>query len=417
MVKIGLIGCGTIGSGVLHLYKYNKDRLTQTTADIHLDTVCGLSFDGIKPELLEGINTTTDWESVATNSDIDIVIELIGGEEPARTIIETALKNGKSVVTANKLIIAKHGKDLFPSAKDNKVYLHYEAAVGGAVPIIKPLKSTLVPNHYKGIYGIINGTTNYILSKMQQTGARYEDVLKEAQSLGFAEADPSSDVDGFDCQYKIAILAGIAYQKDIPMDEILVEGISRISAEDIDYCKGLGLSIKLVAMARQEDGELEVRVHPVILDSTHPLSNVNGVYNAVYVVGDASDDIMFYGQGAGSIPTASSVWADVLDIVHGTPYSFGKRDPVVLKSKSKIISEYYFRFRVEDIPGVLSTISGIFAKYGISIKSAIQKGLGDDAELVMVSHSVLEENKDKALSEIEKASGVEEVCSVIRVGI
>ncbi|MDD5455876.1 MAG: homoserine dehydrogenase [Candidatus Margulisbacteria bacterium] len=417
MVNIALIGSGIVGSGVIHIYKHNFQKLRENAKkEIVLKTICDLDFNKC-PHDLSSFKLSKDWKEVVADPDIQIVVELIGGEEPAKSIIKAALQNHKSVVTANKLVLAKYGKELLELAVANGVDILYEASVGGAIPIISPLKRTLVPNNIMGIYGIVNGTTNYILTKMHEKNARYHEVLKDAQKLGYAEADPTSDVGGFDSQYKLAILSSVAFQAEINYQDILVEGITDVSPNDILYIREFDLVIKLVAIARMDNGQLELRVHPVALNRKHPLASVNDVYNAIYVVGDAVGDIMFSGQGAGGIPTASSVWADILDIVNDTPYKTGRIQKIKIKAHDDIKSEYYFRFRVKDKPGVLAEISGVFAKYEISIKNAMQKGLGDGAELVIISHVIQEKYKNLAVGEIKNLSSVKKVSSVIRVGI
>lgn len=417
MTTIGLIGTGTIGSGVIEIYQKNLKKLSDhVNEEVKIKTICDLNFDHCSHDLSE-FKTTSNWKELVADPDIDIVVELIGGEEPAKSIIVESLTHKKSVVTANKLVIAKHGKELLALAEKNGVSILYEAAVCGAIPIISPLKTTLVPNNITGIYGIVNGTCNYILTKMHKEDVSYEDVLKEAQDLGYAEADPSSDVDGFDSQYKLAILASIAYQADVSYKDILLEGITKISTVDIKHCEEFGKVIKLLAIANYRDDQLELRVHPVLLDKDHPLASVNGAYNAVYVVGDAVGDLMFYGQGAGSVPTASSIWADILDIAKGTPYKMNKLKKIKIASHDSISSEYYFRIRVMDHSGVLAEISTVFAKNDISIKTAAQKGLGEDAELVIITHTVSEKSKNKAAKQIAKLDCVKEVSSIIRVGI
>ncbi len=417
MIKIGLIGAGTVGSGVVHIYNNNLEKLKDFAKDdFEIKTVCDLDFSKATADLGK-INKSSNWRDLIADTEIKIIVELIGGEEPARTMIATALENKKNVVTANKMVLAKHGKELLEIANKNNVHLLYEAAVGGAIPIIKPLKTTLVPNKIKGIVGIVNGTTNYILTKMTEKEAKYADVLKEAQKLGYAEADPTSDVGGFDSMYKLAVLSQVAFGADVDYKDILVEGITDVSQNDIAYAREMGLIIKLLAIARYENEELELRVHPVALDKNHPLATVNGVYNAIYVEGDAVGDVMFSGRGAGSIPTASSVWADILDIINETPYFTEKLKKIKIKDIAEVQSEYYFRFRLKDKPGVLADISGIFARNNISIKNARQEGLGEDAELVIVSHIVSEKAKNKAIEEIAKLDSVKKVSSIIRVGI
>jgi homoserine dehydrogenase len=416
-MNIGLIGTGTIGSGVIHLYQSNFAKLSShAKTPFKLKTICDLDFSKC-PYDLSSFQKTNSFKELIADPEINIIIELIGGDEPARTIIESALKAKKHVVTANKLVLAKYGKDLLKLAEDNNVSLLYEASVGGAIPIINNLKDSLSPNNFKEMVGILNGTTNFILTKMQKEGADYAVVLKEAQKLGYAEADPSSDVEGMDSRYKLSILASIAFHADINIEQILMEGITKISAKDINYAKNLDASIKLLAIARNTDKGLELRVHPVILKNSHPLASVNDVFNAIYVDGDATGESMFYGRGAGSIPTAGSVWADILNIINGTAYVTEKKLKVNILPKEEIVSKYYIRLLVEDKPGVLAEISGIFAKLNISIKEAIQKGADEDAELVIVTHSIKEGIKNKAIEKIKALSCIKDVASIIRVGI
>ncbi len=416
-MNIGLIGTGTIGSGVIALYQNNFDKLkSHAKKPFKLKTICDLDFSKC-PYDLSAFQKTSSYKELIADPEINIIVELIGGDEPARTIIETALKAKKHVITANKLVLAKYGKELLKIADYNNVSLLYEASVGGAIPIINNLKDSLSPNNFKEIVGILNGTTNFILTKMQKEGADYSVVLKEAQKLGYAEADPSSDVEGLDSSYKLSILASIAFQTEISIDQILMEGITKISAKDINYAKNLDASIKLLAIARNTDKGLELRVHPVIISNTHPLASVNYVFNAIYVDGDATGESMFYGRGAGSIPTAGSVWADILNIINESAYGTEKKQTINILPKEEIASKYYIRLLVEDKPGVLAEISGIFAKRNISIKEAIQKGAGEDAELVVVTHTIKEGIKNSAIKEIKALSCIKDVASIIRVGI
>lgn len=416
-MNIGLIGTGTIGSGVIYLYQNNFDKLNSHAKQaFKLKTICDLDFSKC-PYDLSKFQKTNNYKELIADPEIDIIIELIGGEEPARTIIELALKAKKHIITANKLVLAKHGKELLKLASANNVSLLYEASVGGAIPIINNLKDSLSPNKFVEIVGILNGTTNFILTKMQKEGADYSVVLKEAQELGYAEADPTSDVEGMDSSYKLSILASIAFQADIDINQILLEGITNISTKDINYAKKLDASIKLLAIARNTDKGLELRVHPVILKNSHPLASVNDVFNAIYVEGNATGESMFYGRGAGSIPTAGSVWADLLNIINGTAYGTEKKQKITILPKEEIISKYYIRLLVEDKPGVLADISGLFAKLEISIKEAIQKDENENAELVIVTHAIKEGNKNKAIKEIKTLSCVKDVASIIRVGI
>jgi homoserine dehydrogenase len=424
--QIGVIGFGTIGTGVVKILQKDRGILRQRTGrDIVLKTVADIA-----PGKKEGVDYSTfaltkDAMEIINDSSIDLVVELIGGITHAKRFIEAALKNKKHVVSANKELIAKHGKELIGLANEMGVNLFYEASSGGGIPIINALTSSLAGNPYKKIYGILNGTTNYILSKMTAEGAEFDDVLKEAQALGYAEADPSSDVDGHDVAYKLTILSSIAFDHYFETADIFREGIRNISFRDIAVAKQYGYVIKLLAIgiARSET-DVELRVHPVMIRQSHPIASVNGSFNAVYVEGENVGETMFYGRGAGELPTASAVVGDIIAIVRGAndgksspTLNFGKSDKRIVPM-GDIESKYYVRLIVQDHPGVLAAISRAFGDNDVSITTVQQADpTGDDAEIVIMTHLVRESQMQKALAEIGGLKVVSKVCSVIRTGL
>src|SRR5690606_26452034 len=360
------------------------------------------------------------WE-IINDPSVDIVVEVMGGVDPARDLITAALEQGKPVVTANKEVLAKHGPELLAVAAQKGVDLFFEGSVAGGIPIIKPLRESLAANRVQAIVGIINGTTNYMLTRMSREGMAFDDVLREAQALGYAEADPASDVEGYDAAFKIAILASLAFETPVRVEDVYCEGITRITPEDIRYGRELGYEIKLLAIAREDDGRLEVRVHPTFIPAAHPLAAVNDVFNAIFVRGDAVGELMFYGRGAGSLPTGSAVVADLVDVVRRRGHSENGRyrppaGQLPIKPIEEAVSQYYVSLRVVDRPGVLAKIAAAFGENGVSIDSVIQKGrLEDPVALVFVTHEVQEANIRRALSEISRLPVVRQVSNVIRV--
>ena len=429
-INIGLLGLGSIGSGVYNvLRKHGRDYKQNIGASIAIKKIAVKNKRKKRDVKVDPKLLTTDASSIINDPEIDIVIELIGGTKLAKNLIIKALNNKKHVVTANKEIMAQYGKELFDTANKNEVDLYFEASVGGGIPIIKPLKDSLEANKITKIMGIVNGTTNYILSKMSDEDLSYEQALKEAQEKGFAEADPKADVGGGDAASKIAILASIAFNSRITKEKVFIEGITSITPKDIDYAADMGHVIKLLAIAKHEDEKAEVRVHPTMIKNDHPLAAVNGAYNAIFVEGDAVGEVMFFGQGAGSLPTASAVIADTLEIVKNINTGVtGKRmvctcyDKIKIKPMVDITSSFYLRMKVADKPGVLAKISKIFGDNKASIKSVIQKGPavsagrhGRSAELIFITHPVVEANLRKALTGINKLDQVIAVKNVIRV--
>jgi len=428
--KIGLLGLGTVGTGTVRIL---QDRLGRNPLlgeiDIYRVGVRSLAKER-EVQLSKGC-VTTDLQSIVTDPDIDIIVELLGGLEPARSLILTAIAHKKHIVTANKAVIARHGQEIYEAANQAGVYVLLEAAVGGGIPIIKPLKQSLGANRIESIMGIVNGTTNYILSQMTSAGAEFETVLAEAQALGYAEADPSADVDGLDAADKIAILASLGFGGRVKREDVYCEGIRGVSSVDIAYADRLGFVIKLLAIAAGQQGEvsesLQLRVHPTLLPKAHPLANINGVYNGILVSGDPLGEVMFYGRGAGAGPTASAVVSDILNIV-GILSSSDENpalDPLLscvhqhycqVTPIAELQTRFYARFLCRDLPGVIGHLGLAFGNHNVSLESIVQIGFqADKAEIVVVTHQVREGNFRLALQEIAQLKGVETIASVLRV--
>lgn len=422
-IAIGMLGCGTVGSGVVRLLHEKQALYAQRVQAVPLLARI-LVRDPARPrahvpaELLTG-----DPAEVLEDPEIQIVIEVMGGIEPAREYVLQALRAGKHVVTANKALIARHGPELFEAAAESGVALHFEAAVAGGIPIIQTLKRSLVANQVEAIYGIINGTTNYILSAMTEAGRDFQAVLREAQAQGFAESDPTDDIEGFDAAYKLAILAGLIFNQRIDMQQIHRVGIQHISAEDIAYARRFGYVIKLLAIARRTEHGMEARVHPTMIPHDHPLASVNGVYNALLVNGDAVGELMFYGRGAGQMPTASSIVGDVLNLVAelDAPPNVLMSAPLpaaeaVLSPAERVMNRYYIRLQTHDKPGVLGQIGALLGQEEISIHTLVQtKNNPGEAELVLISHPVSELRLRQAVAQIRQLESVREIDSIIRV--
>jgi homoserine dehydrogenase len=422
-INIGLIGFGTIGAGVVEVFNKNKDLLLQKTSkDLILKKVADLDITSDRGVKIDSNLLTTDVNEILENDDIDIVIELMGGYEPARTFILKALNNGKHVVSANKALIAKHWEELIETAKNNNVRISFEASVGGGIPLLQPLNECLSANRFESIYGIMNGTANYILTKMSEEGLSFNEVLKEAQKKGYAEADPTFDIEGHDTAQKLIILAKLAFGEYVKEDKFNVEGITKISPSDIEFAKNdLDYSIKLLGIAKKVDGDLEIRVHPTFIPKSHLLGSVNDVYNGVYLVGDFVGSVMLYGQGAGRMATASAVVGDILDIVinEDKRIIYGPTTSQVnsIKDISDINSKYYISLKAIDKPGVLETITGVLNKNKISVKSITQKTDLDDGKvpIIIVSHETKEKNIQKAISKINDLEEVKEEINLIRI--
>ena len=422
-INVALLGLGTVGSGVYKVTQRQKSEMMQKlNTTLQIRSILVRNIEKHKDEVDEPAILTTSFEDILEDPQIDIVVELMGGMEPAYAYIRSALEAGKSVVTANKDLIADRGGELLQIAEENHVELRFEAAVAGGIPIISPLKSSLAANEISKIMGILNGTTNYILTKMTNEGMDYADALDEATALGYAEADPTADVEGYDAGRKIAILATIAFHSRVTFRDVYTEGITRITAKDISYAKTLGRVIKLIAMANNTPEGIEVKVHPMLIPEDHALASVNGSYNAVYVDGDAVEDVMFYGKGAGEMPTASAVMGDVFSVARRiAEHSQGStRDNVYrsipIKKVENTRSSYFIRMEVEDKPGVLATIASIFGNNSVSIEQVIQKNkIEKNAELVIITSSVKERHIKDALLILESSSVVRKVATMIRV--
>ena len=428
-IYIGILGLGTVGSGTVKIL-FENQALIQKRLGCPLLVKKIAVRDPSLPRLVEVPETmlTTEVERVIRDPEIKIVVELIGGLEPARTFILKAIEAGKHVVTANKAVLAEYGRELFTAAKRHGVDIAFEAAVGGGVPIIKTLKESLVGNRIKSLTGIVNGTCNYILTRMTEEGLSFEEVLREAQEAGFAEADPSLDVDGLDAAHKLALLTTLAYGTEISLEDIYVEGIRGIEPLDLAFARELGFVTKLLAIAKETEGGLEVRVHPALIPERHVLSSVRMAYNAFYLKGDAVGDVLLYGLGAGQMPTGSAVVSDIVDLARNVlsgsaqrvpPLSFQLSDlqRLPLKPMAEVVSRYYFRFSAVDRPGVLSKIAGILGEHEISIAVVIQKGreVGGSVPIVMLTHEAKEAAVQAALSAIDRLEVVTAPTKVLRI--
>lgn len=413
-VKVGLVGTGTVGGGCLDILRNHKEEFKRHFGiDIELTRVCSR-----QPEVAESYGLsdifTTDFHEVIEDPEVDLVIELIGGTTFAKEVVIGALQNGKSVVTANKALMASCGEEVMSLAEEKGVEIAFEASVGGAIPIIVPLKHSLIANRIDSIMGIVNGTTNYMLTRMDEDGMSYEDALKEAQERGFAEADPTADVDGLDAAAKIAILASIAFNSRVTMNQVFTEGIRRISPVDLAMAHEMGYAVKLLAHAYRSDGGIDVRVHPTMIPESHQLATVNGVFNAIYTVGDAAGENMFFGEGAGAGPAASAVMGDVLEVARHLQMGIKPivgctcTDELPILSVEDLHTKYYIRFVVADRSGVLASAADIFAKYDVSVKTVTQRGNAarDDVDLVFVTHTAEERNVRKAIDDVLALEGV-----------
>ena len=420
-INIGMLGCGVVGSQVAALLEKNNAELsTRAGANLVLKKIAVRDIktarDGVNPALF-----TTDAQSVIDDPEIDIIIEVMGGIEPARELILSAIKNGKSVVTANKALLATHGADLFTAADKKGVDLYYEAAVAGAIPIIRPMRESLVGDQITRVMGIVNGTTNYILTKMDEEGLAFADALKEAQNLGYAESDPTADVEGIDAASKAAIIAGLAFHSRVSVDDVYREGISSITADDVAVAKTMNHVIKLLAIAElTPDNRISVRVHPTLIPRSHPLAAVREAFNAVFVEAKSAGQLMFYGRGAGGAPTASAILGDLVAVTrHRVGDSIGPRESDYADRAIAPITDtktqFLIRLNVADKPGVLAAIAQVFATEGVSIQTVRQSGRGNDAELIVVSHGATEAALSSTVSALSTMDIVTKVESVIRV--
>jgi len=428
-IGVGLIGWGTVGCGVIEVLRENADVIAgRLGVPLELRRVADLDLDRPRPVAVAQDMLTNRVEDILDDPQIDIVIELIGGTGVAKTIIRRALESKKYVVTANKALLAHAGNELFDLARRNGRAIGFEASVAGGIPLIKSLREGLAGNRIDTIFGILNGTANYILTRMTEDGLSFEDALREAQAKGYAEADPAFDVEGIDAAHKLAIASAIAFGTPIRFEDVYTEGISRIDPLDIKFGEEFGYQLKLLAIARHTDGRLEMRVHPTLIPNNHVLASVKGAYNAVHIQGNAAGNIMLYGMGAGMMPTGSAVVSDLIDlardILGNTPgripplaFQEERLTRIPVKPMADITSCYYFRFAAVDRPGVLSSISGILGKNQISISAVIQKGrrVGGSVPIVMLTHEALESNVQRALAEMENVDVVLAPTQLIRI--
>lgn len=423
VINVGVIGFGTVGAGAVRILIENKDSIARKVGcPLVIKRIADLDITTPRPIKVEQDILTTDANDIINDPEIDIVVETIGGLKPAGDFIRRALRNGKHVVTANKELIAKEGSTLLPVAGELKRDFMFEGSVGGGIPIIRPMKSCLAGNEILEVKGIVNGTTNYILTRMMLEGLNYCDVLPDAQAKGYAELDPTADVEGHDAAYKISILASIAFTSRVDVTKVYREGITGITAEDMQYAEQLGYVIKLLAIAKQVEGAMLVRVHPTFIPRLHPLANVNGVFNGIYVKGDAVGDVMFYGPGAGSMAAGSAVVGDVIDIARNINFGATSRISCTCFDKREMLSmdsvrcKNYVRIIADDKPRVLASIATTLADNDVSIESVLQKTLSDStAEIVWLTHEAAEPNMRKALDAVRQLPVVKKVGSWIRV--
>jgi homoserine dehydrogenase len=414
-INVGLIGFGTVGSGLAEVLLSQQERLVQRSGlTVRLAKVADIMISELPPQFA-GTELTNDAAELINDPDIDIVVELIGGIQPAKTFVMDAIAAGKHVVTANKALLSQEGKDIFTAAAAKGVEVGFEASVGGGIPVIKALKEGLVANNILAIMGIMNGTANYILTRMTDEGIGFADVLKDAQELGFAEADPTYDVEGIDTAHKLAILMTMAYGMNITHNEIVTEGISQIEPVDIEFAREFGCRIKLLAISRNHGDHVEARVHPTMVPDSHLLASINGAYNAIHFTGDTVGNVLLYGPGAGKLPTGSAVAADVVDIardiaagsvgrVPSLSYLPGEIKDIRITPMEELFCPWYFRMSAKDEPGVLAAIAGILSTYGISIESVIQKGRQQSGpvSIVITTHTARESSVRDALAEIDR---------------
>lgn len=423
MIKVGLLGLGTVGSGVYSILDKHKEAIKRKVGtSLVIEKILVNQIEKKRDININSDLLTDKAEEILDNPNIDLIVELIGGEDPAYKYIIRAIKNGKAVVTANKLVIAKYDREILDLAAKKGVNVSFEGSVAGGIPVIRPLKQSFAANKIEKLYGILNGTTNYILTKMTKEEREFSKVLKEAQDLGFAERDPTSDISGADAAYKITILSSIAYETTIDLNNIYVEGVEGIKLEDIKIADELGYVIKLLAIAKSREDGLDIRVHPAFISKAHPLALVNDVYNAIYLHGDAVGDVMSYGQGAGQMPTASAVVADIIqagrEIYHQRPDIVENNAPIKRETIdiNQVENSFYLRLQVKDEPGVLARITKILGDNQVSLASVIQKHrLTPIVPIVLVTHQVKEEYMQKSLVELKELDEVIEVNNLIRV--
>ncbi|HET7237194.1 MAG TPA: homoserine dehydrogenase [Actinomycetota bacterium] len=422
ILRVGMLGCGTVGAAVVQLLHEHRDEIARRAGcrvEVTRIAVRDTARDRGLPIPPDAF--VADPMAVVEDPDVDIVCELIGGDEPAGSLILAAFERDKPVVTANKELLATRGRELFDASDAKGRDLYFEAAVGGGIPLIRPLKESLAGERLRRVMGIVNGTTNYILTRMSDEGRAFQDVLAEAQALGYAEADPSADVDGHDAAAKCAILASIAFNARVTASDVYREGIARVTTEDIEFARRLGYVVKLLAIAEMDEAErITARVHPAMIPASHPLASVRDAFNAVFIEGDRIGELMFYGRGAGGDPTATAVVGDLVTVARNLLADargvgctcFHER---TIRPMEEVTGQFYILLRVEDRPGVLAEIASVFGREDVSIKSVWQEGTGEDAQLVFITHRALEGAFQAAVAGLGVIPGVEEVRSVLRV--
>ena len=424
VIKAALLGLGTVGTGVYKVLKSQEEEMSaKVGCKVEITRILVRNVEKAAAKVKDPSVLTNSWESILEDPEIEIVIELIGGINPAREYILQSLNAGKHVVTANKDLIAVHGHELLDAAHAKKVDFLFEAAVAGGIPIIRPLKQCLAGNHMTEVMGIVNGTTNFILTKMSQEGMEFKDALALATELGYAEADPTADIEGLDAGRKVAILASVAFNSRVVFNDVYTEGIAKITSKDIHYAKEMGRAIKLLGVARNTEDGIEAYVCPMLIPSTHPLATVNDSYNAVFVHGDAVEDAMFFGRGAGELPTASAVVGDVFDVVRNILADCSGRigctcyKQIPVKKMEDTHNRYFLRLKVEDRCGVLAEMTAIFAKYQVSVAQIIQKDTKVEgcAEVVVITEKVREGDFRTAIEEIRNRDSVRKISTIIRV--
>lgn len=425
-INIGLIGFGNIGSGVVKILRDKKALLSEKTGlDINIRKICDQDITSKRSVSVDKSLLTRNPKDIIEDPQIDIMVELIGGINPAREFIAQALKRGKNIVTANKALLATHGQELFLEANGRGKNIYFEASVGAGIPIIKSLREGLVANKFNSILGILNGTSNYILSSMSKEKRTFSEALKEAKNKGFAEKDPTLDIEGMDSAHKLILLTYLSFGRLVNIEDVFIEGISRISLADVNYAKELGFEIKLLAIAQREGEDLEVRVHPTLIPEDHLLASVDSVFNAIYVEGDLAGDLLFYGPGAGQLSAASAVVSDIVDLTKDIKAGLFRPMMNIVQDKSvkrlrridESSSRYYIRFTALDKPGVLARISGVLAKFGISIASVTQKEKSKSqlVPIVMLIHEAREKDLRRALNMINRLEAIKEEPIAIRM--
>lgn len=425
-VSIGLLGCGNVGSAFVQLLEQRRSAIAaRTEVELRVTHIAVRSLDKARTDALSQVVFTDDAAAVIEDPEVDIVVELIGGVDLPLVLLHRAIALGKPVVTGNKALLAQHGAELFAAADAARVDFLFEAAVAGGIPLMRPLRESLAGEPVRRLLGIINGTTNYILTRMTDAGIDYQAALTEAQELGYAEADPTADVEGHDAGAKAAIIASIVFGAVVQSSDVYHEGISKVTVEDIAVAERLGFAIKAVAVVEAfgdnngHDAEIAVRVHPALVAKSHPLAAVRDSFNAVYIDGEAVGDLMFYGRGAGGRPTASAVLGDVVDaatnLVHGTPGRIGALTKVRIRPLNELKSAFYMNLAVTDRPGVLAQVADVFGRHGVSIQSMEQQGLGDRARLIFITHESLESAVQATLAELRHLEVVVDIHCALRV--